>query len=129
MRFFYFLILIAAVFIGCSDKSTEKHPETSIEFEYLEHDYGEIPVGVKSYCTFIYKNTGDNPLYLENVKPSCGCTAPKWDKEPIDPGESGEIEIAIKPSGPGNFSKSIDVYSNTDDVVTKLIIKGYGIGD
>lgn len=40
---------------------------------------------------FKYKNTGDNPVRITLVRPSCGCTTAAPPAEPIAPGASGEI--------------------------------------
>ena len=40
-----------------------------------------------------FKNTGNEPMIISNAKGSCGCTVPQWPKEPIAPGESGEINV------------------------------------
>ncbi len=41
---------------------------------------------------FTCKNTGDKPLYLVYVRPSCGCTVADYTKEPIPPGKEGKID-------------------------------------
>lgn len=40
---------------------------------------------------FKYKNTGDKPVTIKQVSPSCGCTTAAPPKEPIAPGKGGEI--------------------------------------
>lgn len=40
---------------------------------------------------FKYKNTGDKPVKITAVKPSCGCTTAALPKDVVAPGESGEI--------------------------------------
>lgn len=40
---------------------------------------------------FKYKNTGDKPVKITAVKPSCGCTTAALAKDIVAPGESGEI--------------------------------------
>lgn len=97
-----------------------------INFETKEYDFGEIKE-VDGPVTFVFKfnNIGNEPLILSNVKPSCGCTTPKWSKEPILPNGSGEIAVTYNPRNrPGSFRKSITVTNNTATPSIYLIIKG-----
>jgi hypothetical protein len=75
-------------------------------------------------ATFTVKNTGDAPLKLTSVKPSCGCTVVKFDST-IQPGGSTIIESSVNIPGyrNGNYTKSISVKSNADDSTTRLLIK------
>lgn len=71
--------------------------------------------------TYTFKNTGTAPLKLENVKPSCGCTASEWTKDEVMPGKSGSIKAKFDPSyKKGKQHKSITVYSNTEPNITIL---------
>ncbi|MDA3880405.1 MAG: DUF1573 domain-containing protein [Prolixibacteraceae bacterium] len=100
--------------------------QPKIEFKSLEHDYGIIQEddGVAN-TVFEFKNTGDQPLILNNVRATCGCTTPKWTKEPITPGSSGKIEVGYNPKNrPGPFSKSVNVDTNAKPSVSVLKIKG-----
>lgn len=76
--------------------------------------------------TFEFKNTGDAPLIIKNVKSTCGCTVPSWPKEPIAPGKTGVIEVKYNMS-PGPIRKTITVQSNAvnyPDGVVALKLKG-----
>ena len=65
-----------------------------ITFEKTEHDFGKINEGDGRVTTiFTFKNEGMSALVLSNVKASCGCTTPNWPKEPINPGETGQITV------------------------------------
>ena len=76
-----------------------------ITFEETEHDFGKINEADGRVTTiFTFKNEGMEPLVLSNVRASCGCTTPKWPKEPIEPGQTGNITVTYNPSGrPGRF--------------------------
>jgi len=122
-----FALLMLAVFVSNAQTSTitttkESGPE--ITFDNLEHDYGTINQGGDGNCVFKFKNTGNEPLILSDVRKSCGCTTPTWDKEPILPGQSGEIKVGYNTNNIGNFSKTITVISNATNSTVTLIIKG-----
>jgi len=95
-------------------------------FEFVTEviDYGKIVLNADGLRTFKFKNIGKSPLVITDVKSSCGCTVPKKPSEPILPGESGEIEVQYATNRPGGFSKTVTVYSNANENVKTLQIKG-----
>ena len=100
-------------------------PTTTVDFADTKHDYGVIEQGEKVAHIFKFKNTGNEPLVLSNVKPSCGCTTPKWTKEPIAPGADGEIHVEFDSKGKnGKQTKTVTVTANTDPAKTVLTITG-----
>src|SRR5437870_282846 len=84
-----------------------------LKFEKETHEFGTIAEGVQATYEFKFKNTGNQPVVISNVQPSCGCTTPDWTKEPILPGKSGMVKAVYNSTGrPGAFHKSITVTSN-----------------
>lgn len=125
------LLMVGAV-VAQNEVSTLKVDETIaiqkdtaiIEFSKVSHDFGKIVVGTQAKTTFEYTNKGNVPLVLTNVRPSCGCTAPNWSREPLMPGETAKIDINFNSSGKAGqkFNKSITVTSNATSQV--LYIRG-----
>ncbi len=100
--------------------------QPKIEFKNKTYDYGAIKEedGIAE-TVFEFTNTGNEPLIINNVRATCGCTTPKWTREPLPPGQTGNIKVGYNPRNrPGNFSKSVNVYANTQPSVTVLSIKG-----
>lgn len=97
-----------------------------ITFEKTEHNFGTINEADGRVTTvFHFKNEGMEPLVLSNVRASCGCTTPKWTREPIEPGQSGDITVTYNPNGrPGRFQKTITITSNATEPSKRLYIKG-----
>jgi hypothetical protein len=125
----YFLFIMAAYWFMISCSQTTGTSENAIngaaiQFETTEHDYGTIPEKGDGTFTFIFKNTGKEPLILSNVRSSCGCTVPEWPKEPIKRGNKGTIKVSYNTRITGSFSKSITVYSNAEGDPVVLRIKG-----
>jgi len=111
-------------FVGFSLAATGQKPV--IVFNELEHDFGSIKEtdGVQT-ATFTFSNKGEVPLVLNNVKASCGCTTPKWTREPVAPGSAGEIQVAYNPKNrPGAFNQSVMIYSNAGNATSVLRVKG-----
>lgn len=93
--------------------SDEGSPQ--IKFQTKTHDFGEIPQGKPASYSFEFTNTGEAPLTLEDVKPSCGCTTPEWPRKPIRPGQSSTVRAVYDAGSPGRFQKSITVKTNIED--------------
>jgi len=122
MRAILNLMLLLITF---SAFSQQKGP--NIVFDNESHDFGIIKEEKgKVSVTFNFVNTGSEPLIINNVATSCGCTAPNWTKEPILPGKKGFISATYDPTNrPGSFNKSVTVTSNSIENATKsLTIKG-----
>lgn len=105
-------------------------PTTSIDYMGGEvFDYGTIDEGEIVEHVYKFKNTGSEPLSISNAKGSCGCTVPDWPRNPILPGESGEILVKFNSKGKGKVgggaqSKKVTITANTDPAKTYLTIKG-----
>ncbi len=97
-----------------------------IAFDQTSHDFGVVAEEAGSIThVFEFTNTGDADLLITNVSASCGCTTPKWTREPITPGGKGAITVTYSTSGrPGMFNKTITVSNNTESGKVILAIKG-----
>lgn len=82
----------------------------------VDQDYkplGKIAYNTTSTAVFKITNTGENPLVIQKVSSFCKHLIPHWSNQPIQPGQSTEIEVAFTPSMPGNFIKTIEISCNT----------------
>lgn len=102
----------------------EKQPVFTIS--ETVHDFGLInETDGEAMHIFKVKNTGDAPLIISHVQSSCGCAEPEWTRQPIQPGEFGDVVIIYDPRNrPGPFKKNITVYTNEKRNRQRLTIKG-----
>lgn len=117
-------ILIPMLFIAIGTVSAQK--KAVIVADTTIYDFGEIKEegGIVS-CVFKINNAGEAPLVITRVITPCGCTTTEWTKEPIAPGESGEIKVSYNPAGrPGPFTKVLSIYSNGKNGSYALTIRG-----
>lgn len=132
----YFLIFI--LLVGCtgksgssSDSTQPSQPQqaaTTMEWlTELQYNFGSFSEQETMYADFLFRNTGQKPLVLYEVKTFCGCTDATYDKKPTLPGDTGIIHVAFNSNGivPGRFFKHIRVHSNATDSVTELSITGF----
>lgn len=105
------------------DAQAVVYPE--IAFEETEYDFGTIEQGTNVEHTFTFTNTGKAPLVITNATSSCGCTVPTWTKEPIAPGESGELVVKFNGSGQNQVTKTVNITANTETGKEQLKIKAF----
>ncbi|MBX2929810.1 MAG: DUF1573 domain-containing protein [Saprospiraceae bacterium] len=105
-------------------------PTTEIAFTETEFDFGTVKDGEKVSHTYKFKNTGKEPLVISNAQGSCGCTVPKWPRDPIAPGKSGEIVVEFDSKGKaGDRNQKVTLTANTNPPQTFLTLKGKVLGD
>ena len=118
-RLIFIAFLMPFLAFGQNQKAVIEFQETSFDFGTIGENDG------KAVHVFQFKNTGESPLILTNVRAGCGCTTPEWNRQPIAPGESGNIKVSFDPRNrPGTFTKSITVNSNATNSVVSLTIRG-----
>ena len=130
MKKFALICLFATMAFGFANaQETEKKEIPAngpkISFTEMEHNYGTIQKGGNGECEFVVKNEGNEPLILQNVKASCGCTTPSYTQKPVMPGQEGTIKVKYNTNNVGGFSKTVTVTSNAvDNPRVVLRIKG-----
>lgn len=99
----------------------------NIQFEQTDYNGGVVLEGEKVNVAYKFTNTGKEPLIIESVKASCGCTASAPKDKVIEPGASSEIQATFDSRGrKGTQKKSITVRSNDPDnpaVVLRLTVE------
>lgn len=81
--------------------------ETLNQYDQCQHDFMVI-------------NKGDQPLIISNVKTSCGCDVPSWDKEPVMPGDTTWVNYKYDSKRIGPINKSMTIQSN--DAETPIFV-------
>ncbi len=117
-----FLFLISGFFIAISGQAqsgtaTAAGPPPITKPDILQlketgYNFGKIPQGRPVIHVFEIVNTGSQPLLLENVIASCGCTTPEWSREAIAPGAMAPIKVGYNAYGEGHFNKTVTIFYN-----------------
>ncbi|HMO18174.1 MAG TPA: DUF1573 domain-containing protein [Oligoflexia bacterium] len=85
----------------------------AIEFEKLEHDFGDVAQGLVLSQDFSIKNVGKVDLIIRKLNPSCGCTAAVLEDPVLKPGMRSAVRVTFNTAGfVGQKSKTVRVYSN-----------------
>lgn len=131
-KIFYTTALLAAFTVSAFAQEEKKeaapakpNPNAAeITFEKEVHDFGTLPYGGDGNYDFKFTNTGKEPLVITNARGSCGCTVPKWPKEPVLQGQSGVINVHYDTKRPGPFTKTVTISSNAKTAEKVITIKG-----
>ena len=94
--------------------ASSQYMQTKIKISPIEYNFGVFKeeAGRQTF-DFIITNIGNQPLVIQKVTASCGCTTPEWTKQPIPPGSKGKVTAIFDPANrPGAFNKTLTVYSN-----------------
>jgi len=131
-----FALILCIGFLGLSVNAQEKLQTKKVDenapiikFETEVVNYGDIARNSDGKRVFVFTNVGKSPLIITNVKGSCGCTVPTSPKEPIMPGEKGEIEVKYATNRIGPFSKTVTISSNATESNKVVTIKGKVLND
>ena len=110
MKRIVFVLICITINLGISFAQGNEN----ITFNENKHDFGVIPEkGGHVSFDFVLTNNSNEPLLINKVTASCGCTTPSWTKMPIEPKKSGTITVSYNPDRrPGPFHKAVTVYTN-----------------
>ena len=118
--------VIAAFAIFCGSAMAQTGHTTSLKFDKTVHNFGKILYGSgEKKCEFKYTNISKEPVVINNILSSCGCSVPEWNKAPIRPGESGVIKVTyLNDQGAYPFDKTLTVYVSSSQKPIILRITG-----
>ena len=84
-----------------------------IEFKNESLDYGKIAECSNGTREIKFKNKGNEPLIISNVRSSCGCLKVTFNSDPIKPGDEGVIIVKYETCRIGIIAKIITIESNS----------------
>lgn len=117
----FLMAMVLVVFAANAQEEKAVKDGPVITFEESSKDFGDIKQGDKVEHTFKLENTGNAPLVISNVAATCGCTVPKWPKEPIAPGKTAEIKVSFNSAGKmGKQNSVVRIYSNATEPIEKV---------
>ncbi|MCR5821247.1 MAG: DUF1573 domain-containing protein [Bacteroidaceae bacterium] len=85
---------------------------------------GDLLFQTPKQINFEIVNSGNAPLRITDVHPSCGCTSAIWPKQPVEPGQSAQIKATFDAAMLGTFYKDLAIYSNASDQPTYIAFQG-----
>jgi Protein of unknown function (DUF1573) len=130
MRVFLSVLICVLSLLSCRENdvkgkktSSMQLPKDSSQYTNITwldsttRDFGTISEGQKLEVVYRFLNSGDKPLIIAKVQPSCGCTVAEQPEEPVLPGKEGVIKASFNSEGRiGINHKKIYVIANTRGV-------------
>jgi Protein of unknown function (DUF1573) len=121
------ILTILSSLISCGETDARKNGISSMQIpkdsslftkitwlDSTTRDFGTIPEGRKLEVAYRFLNSGDKPLIIARVQPSCGCTVAEQPNEPVLPGKEGIIKASFNSEGRlGINHKKLYVFANT----------------
>lgn len=118
--------IFTLLFAFCVMALTSASAQAVITFQKTTHDFGHFTEDKPVNYKFVFENTGNEPLVIQQAISSCGCTVANFTKSPIKPGEKGEINVTYNGKGkmPGRFKKVITIRTNASNSLARIYITG-----
>lgn len=89
------------------------------------HDFGDLILKETYFHEFNFQNVGEEPIRIDNIRASCGCTIPDWTRDPIQPDSMASIRVQLVPNRTGYIRKPIKVYFSGQRNAEKLYLEAY----
>ena len=118
------IIMVFLIHPGLSESSSDNDDLAEIQWKKTTIDLGELEKNKPAPATFVFNNTGKEPVIITSVKASCGCTTSKYTKKPVKPGRKGEITVTYNARKAGVFHKTVRVSIQGIEEPIVLHVKG-----
>jgi len=83
-------------------------------FDKRIHKFEEVDEGTQLEHVFTFENKGDVPMVISKYEVECDCTKAIYPKEPILPGENGELMVTFDTIGKLGWQyRKVQLYANT----------------
>jgi hypothetical protein len=88
--------LVALVLILATTVSSEEARGPRIRVEPESFDFGKVLPRRTLRKEFRLRNLGDEPLVIERISKSCGCTEAATEVSTLDPGASTPLRVTVE---------------------------------
>jgi len=123
MRSFQYISIVSIVFLLLA-APTARAQEAKMQFKNASHNFGKVKAGEKARHVYKFKNTGDAPLKIKDVKTTCGCTVADYPKKKIKPGKKGKITVDFDTHDKnGPYAKGVNIYYNGGEANLIILIE------
>ncbi|MBS1628694.1 MAG: DUF1573 domain-containing protein, partial [Bacteroidetes bacterium] len=106
LRLSLFLFLLLASFGSFAQSGA------ALSFKEKVHDFGEVPVDSPLHWRFEFSNSGNAPLIITSIQPSCHCVQVNWTRGAIGPGGKGFVDVSVSPPHDIRFYRTLMIASN-----------------
>ena len=119
-------MLSIVALLAFSPLYAEEPKGADIEFKEKVIDLGLLAQDDdKQELRVSFRNTGDVPLVVTEVRTTCSCTTIQHDRKKVMPSERGVLNITMDPSKApvGSFYRVLQVFSTATNGVQHITLK------
>ena len=89
--------------------------DSPMRFGQTRMDAGRIGEDDGPYeFVFRWRNCGEEPVVITDVRTGCGCVVARYDKRPVMPGSEGELSLTFHPKGhPGRLMRKVTLFTQS----------------
>jgi hypothetical protein len=99
--------------------------QAKIKFTDAKQNFGFVKKGEKVNLTYEFTNEGNQPLLITDAKAECSCTTVSWTKEPVAPGQKGNVVVTFDTAPTyDRQDRIVEVFSNDQKSPAKIRFKG-----
>jgi len=98
------MLLLCYFLAGCNNKTLVINSQ-AINGTYRAGKLTPADTVIKH--TFLIKSTGTGELKIDTAIASCDCVTLNWEKQPIKPGNTGFINVVVKPNQASKGNKIV----------------------
>ncbi|WP_298391090.1 DUF1573 domain-containing protein [Hydrotalea sp.] len=120
-----FIFLTAAFAVMGHAQITNADISKQFTFTNDNFDFGKIPYGKPAEYTLTITNIGKDTATLDDVRPSCGCTTPQFERgNKFAPGQSATVVLGFNGNTLGTFYKTAGIFLNNYKLSKQVTFKG-----
>ena len=119
-------LIVVAMMMALAESYAEQPQGALIEFSQKIIELGELSQDDDVQIVRLgYKNVGDIPLVVTEVRTSCSCTEVSYKRGKVLPGESGVLTVTMDPSKApeGSFYRVLQVISTSVSGIERITLK------
>jgi hypothetical protein len=94
-----------------------------LQWDNLEQTFAVKPADSTVVAKYRFTNTGTEPVTIDSVRTSCGCTTATLTKKEYLPGESGEIEARFEVGGRVGHQEKAILVTTSDSPQTPAVLR------
>ncbi|MFN3555163.1 MAG: DUF1573 domain-containing protein [Bacteroidales bacterium] len=121
------IVLFIFIMLGAGAALSQEKKGPVLKWELDRYDYGNLYTDdmPETKLDIKFKNEGDEPLVLSQVRACCGTRVHSWPRQPIMPGQEGTIQIEFRLAPRAHrISRTVTVTSNADPATSIFRIVG-----
>lgn len=101
------------------------YAQANLKITDAKKNFGFVKKGEVVKITYIFTNTGNQPLLITDAKVECSCTSVDFPKQPITPNQTNTITVSFDTKSVyDRQDRTVEIISNAKNSIQKIRFKG-----